>query len=58
MVEGEKENLLQGELKVVNVGAKLFFDELKKQGVKVVHVEYKPPRNLDDDLQKILSEIL
>ena len=30
-------------LKVINIGLKGFYEDLKKQGVEVVHVDWKPP---------------
>ena len=30
-------------LKVINIGAKTFYDSLREQGVRVIHVEWHPP---------------
>lgn len=49
---------LKGELKVVNIGLRLFYDELKRQGVSTVHVNWRPPAVLEKDLEDILSKIL
>ena len=46
------------ELKVINVGVELFAEELRKQGVKFIHVDFKPPRKLDEDIEEILSKII
>lgn len=52
------EPLSPKELKVINVGVELFAEELRKQGVKVVQVDFKPPRKLDEDIEEILSKII
>ena len=46
------------ELKVVNVGLKIFYDDLKRQGVKTVHVNYQPPPKLEEELAKALEKVL
>ena len=51
-------NLLNSELKVINVGLELFGDELKVQGVKVAHVAWQPLPKLEKEYEDILSKIL
>lgn len=51
-------NALRKELKVINVGSAHFFEELRRQGVKVIHVNWQPPVQLEEDLQRILKEVL
>lgn len=46
------------ELKVINVGLKVFYEELKKQGVKVTHVSFRPRMGLDKELEEKLAKIL
>ncbi|GAB6188595.1 DUF1116 domain-containing protein [Marinitoga arctica] len=36
-------SLFKEELKIVNIGLKSFYEDLKKQGANVVHVDWKPP---------------
>lgn len=36
-------SLFKEELKVINIGLKGFYEDLKKVGAKVVHVDWKPP---------------
>lgn len=50
--------LFDEELKVVNVGLRIFYEDLKKQGVKVVQVNYQPPPKLEKELADKLSELL
>ncbi len=56
MVEARK--LFNTELKVVNVGLRIFYDDLKKQGVKAVHVTYQPPPKLEKRLAEALEKLL
>ena len=37
-------------LKVINIGLKGFYDDLKSQGVEVVHVDWKPPLGGEEEL--------
>lgn len=50
--------LFNTQLKVVNVGIKLFFEELKRQGVKTVQVNYQPRPRLEKELEEKLAELL
>ena len=43
---------------VLNVGLEHFYHELAEQGVRVVHVEYRPPPKLEKDIEEILSKII
>lgn len=47
--------LLQSELKVVNIGAKTFIEDLKLQERDVVHVAWKPPAGGDVSLIRALE---
>jgi|ECHnycMinimDraft_1075156.scaffolds.fasta_scaffold01758_3 hypothetical protein len=49
---------LRGELKVINVGSSHFHDQLRRQGVRSIQVNWRPPVELEDDLQDILKEVL
>jgi len=49
--------LLDAELKVINIGAKIFYDSLREQGVKVIHVDWRPPAKGDPDLAKLLEKL-
>lgn len=50
--------LFNTQLKMVNVGLKLFFEELKRQGVRAVHVNYQPKPRLEKELEEKLAELL
>lgn len=51
----EMSKLLQSELKVVNIGAKTFIEDLKLQERDVVHVAWKPPAGGDVSLIRALE---
>ena len=51
------ENLFKKELKVINIGIEMFADDLEKQDVKVIHVNWQPPAGGDLDLLKILEKL-
>lgn len=49
--------LIQKELKVINIGIRPFYDALKEQKVKVVFVEWKPPAGSDQNLIRLLDKL-
>ncbi len=51
------ERLLGAEPKVINIGAKTFYDSLRDQAVKVIHVEWRPPASGDMELAKLLEKL-
>ena len=44
--------------KVLNIGLSLFAEELRRQGVDVVEVDWSPPREIEEDLKDILDKLL
>ncbi|MBS5603796.1 fdrA domain protein [Clostridium sp. AF18-27] len=50
--------LLEREVNVLNVGLKQFFTSLEDQDVKVLHVEWKPPVEDDEEIDDLLSLLL
>jgi deoxyribodipyrimidine photolyase-like uncharacterized protein len=44
--------------KVLNVGLRLFAEELRRQGVEVVEVDWSPPPEIEEDLKDILDKLL
>jgi deoxyribodipyrimidine photolyase-like uncharacterized protein len=50
--------LSRGELRIVNIGLRHFYEELRSQGVRVANVKWSPPPKLEKDLQEILDKIL
>jgi FdrA protein len=53
----EKPNLMQGPLKVVNIGLDGFAQDLKSQGVEVQNVDWSPPAGGDPKLATLLSKL-
>ena len=62
MVEEAKINkileLFGSEVKVIDVGLEHFHKELRRQGVKAIHVAWQPRPKLEKELEDILSKIL
>ncbi|MEM4488709.1 MAG: hypothetical protein QXK88_07950 [Desulfurococcaceae archaeon] len=51
-------DLPKEDLKVINVGLRVFYEELKKQGVKVIHVSFEPKVRLEKELEEKLAKLL
>jgi FdrA protein len=49
--------LLEGELKVINIGLDLFADELESVGATVVRVDWRPPAGGDPRLATLLGKM-
>jgi len=45
-------------LKVVNVGLQTFAESLRRQGVKVAQVNWRPPVKLDKKMEDLLDSLL
>jgi uncharacterized UPF0146 family protein len=44
--------------KVLNIGLSLFAEELRRQGIDVVEVDWSPPPEIEEDLKDILNKLL
>ncbi len=53
----EKEKIFNKELKVINIGIEMFADDLEKQNVDVIHVNWRPPAGGDLDILKLLEKL-
>jgi hypothetical protein len=51
-------NLLQEEIKVINIGIKEFMEALEEQQVPVVHVDWRPPTEEDEGIENLLDSLL
>ncbi len=49
--------LLDQEIKVVNVGLEGFAEELRGNGVEVIHVDWVPPAGGDPRMAALLSKL-
>ncbi len=51
------EKLFKNDLSVINVGIRSFHDDFKEQGVKSIHVNFKPPAGGNKKLASLLSKL-
>jgi hypothetical protein len=42
----------------VNIGVRDFANDLERRGVRVVHVDWRPPRKRDQELDRILRQLM
>jgi FdrA protein len=57
MSQPDIEKFLKAPLKVINVGLEGFAEELERQGVAVVQVDWRPPAGGDPKLAELLSKL-
>ena len=57
MTKTVKETLLVSPVKVINVGLESFAEDLARNGVEVVHLEWTPPAGGDPKLADLLSKL-
>lgn len=57
MIMSKRQNLFNKKLKVINIGIETFAEELEKQGVEVVHVDWRPPAGGDVEILKLLDKL-
>ena len=55
--EPEKRSILKQKLKVINLGIEIFADDLRRQGVEVVSVDWQPPAGGDEELLRLLEKL-
>ena len=51
-------NILREEVKVINIGIKEFMQALDEQHVPLVHVDWKPPTEEDEEIESLLDSLL
>ena len=49
--------LFQEELKIINMGLQSFKENLKKQNIKTVHVDWKPPAGGNKKMLSLLDKL-
>ena len=57
MTKTVNETLLDVPVKVINVGLESFAEDLARNGVEVVHLEWTPPAGGDPKLADLLSKL-
>jgi len=55
--KSEKKSILKRKLKVINLGIEIFADDLKRQSVEVVSVDWQPPAGGDEELLRLLEKL-
>ena len=50
--------LLQDGPRVINVGLKDFARDLKDQGVETVEIDWRPPKPQDEEMKRLLEQLL
>ena len=55
--EPEMRSILKQKLKVLNLGIEIFADDLKRQGVEVVSIDWQPPAGGDEELLRLLEKL-
>jgi hypothetical protein len=53
-----RDDLLQSPIIVINVGLKDFAENLERQDVEVVQVDWSPPAGGDQELIELLDDLL
>lgn len=53
----KRENLFSKKLKVINIGIETFVEDLKKQGVEVIRLDWRPPAGGDAEILKLLDKL-
>ena len=51
------ENILSKKIIVANIGLEKFYNELKKQDIQCVQIDWKPPAGGNEELIKILDRL-
>lgn len=54
----EMASILQEEVKVVNIGIREFVQALDEQEVPVVHVDWRPPTEEDEEIENLLEALM
>ncbi|GAJ14173.1 unnamed protein product [marine sediment metagenome] len=54
----EVKELLEKGPSIINIGVRDFGENLKKQGVEVIHLEWVPPTVVDQEIADILDKLL
>ena len=57
-MDSRQDDLLNADVMVINVGLELFAEALAEQSVAVAQVNWKPPVELEPDLERILDDLL
>jgi FdrA protein len=53
----QKFNIFGDTLRVINIGLKIFAEDLRSEGVEVVQVDWRPPAGGNNHLTAILANL-
>ena len=51
-------SLLTRDLQVINIGLTQFMEALEVQDIPVVHIQWSPPTENDEEIQNLLDSLL
>jgi hypothetical protein len=57
-MDDERAGLLSEQPAVINIGLPEFFESLVDQGVRAIHVDWRPPAAGDEELVNLLDKLL
>ena len=57
-MDNQAQDLLQDDLKIINIGLRKFTEELTNQGIQVVQIDWTPPAGGDQELINLLDDLL
>ena len=57
-MDSRQDDLLNADVMAINVGLEMFAEALAEQSVAVAQVNWKPPVELEPDLERILDDLL
>ena len=52
-----QKSMIPDQLRVINIGLEVFAENLRADGIDVVHVDWRPPTGGDSKLAAILSAL-
>lgn len=56
-IRGATTDIIGKKLNVISIGVSTFTDDLEKQGVKVLRVNWKPPAGGDEEMLNLLDKL-
>lgn len=57
-MDAERVDVLSGKPAVINIGLPEFFESLETQGIEVIHVDWRPPAEVDEEMIDLLDKVL
>ena len=57
-MDNQAQDLLQDDLKIINIGLRKFTEELTNQGIQVIQIDWTPPAGGDQELIDLLDDLL